>query len=331
MVAADVPSTFPANPDEPTGQFEFDYFVESDVRLSYVDPDGTTIEQDLKANYYVNSNDGSMFFDTGIGGFFGSNLIATRSRMGRIDGSLWKSDGQMVHYGKDNATGTLRAVLVEQTQSTADLTTQKRLNVETFIQSLGSMAAIPDPLPAHLEAKWGSVPGYAGQMNDVDGAMSRVTIYMGKSPDVAPIPTSTPLMGFLAGVFKDHVQDDCNKLAVFTRMETDEGSLEVELVNITPKRYAFDGRPYTVTTIGGTPGTSYQRSMQELEREAMTLGTRQVDLDAERRRTCAGDDKPCNDRYKAEIDRLQGQIDDLQCQALCQAGMQSAMAGCRCR
>jgi hypothetical protein len=332
MIAADVPSPFPSNPEEPLNHFRFDYFIESIARIGYRDDRGIMQNQELKMNYYVNSNDGSMFFDTETGGFFGANFLPARTRMGRVDGVVWKADGQRVIYGQDYATGTMRAVVVDQTQTAADVAGQKRLNVTTFMNSLGSAGRIPDPLPAHLATKWGDVPGYVGNMNDVDGTLSTATIYMGNSPDIAPIATNSPLVGFMVGVFKDPIRDNCNKLAVFTRMTTGvvDEFMEVELVNIRPREIIFDGRPYNITNIGATQGTAYKMNMEELEREALALSLQKDNLDIERRRDCAKNDIPCNDGYRSRMAILQAEIDDLQCQALCLAGMSSALPDCSC-
>ena len=125
MIAANIPSPMAANLEDPVNEFHFDYFIESIARIGYTETDGRRVDQAIKMNYYVNSNDGSMFFDTGMGGFFGANSRTTRNRMGRIDGPLWKADGQMIHYGLDNATGALRAVVVEQDQSATNVTGQE--------------------------------------------------------------------------------------------------------------------------------------------------------------------------------------------------------------
>ena len=204
------------------------------------------------------------------------------------------------------------------------------MNVDTFIQSMGSMVRSPEPLPPHLASTWGGVPGYIGQMDDVDGTKSTVTIYMGQSPDIAPIPTNSPLVGFLVGIFKDEFQNNCNKLAIYSKMEYGSDYIEVELVNITPREFSFNGTSYAPTTIGGVPGTDHKQSLDQLEQEAMLLSLQKENLDAERKRDCARNDIPCNDQYRARMAALQSRIDDLQCKALCLAGMSDSMPDCSC-
>lgn len=332
MIAADVPSPFPVNPEDPNGIFKFDYFIESIARIGYTDQDGVLQSEELMMNYHVNSNDGSMFFATDEFGFFASNNIELSNISGRFDGVVWKADGQQVRYVYDNTTSTERAILVDVDQNAADVTDQKRANVRGFLNNLGSLTSSPDPLPSHLASKWGNVPGYRGLMNDINTGVSEVTIYMGKSPDVAPIPTNSPLVGFLAGIFKDNIIDNCNKLAVYTRMTTgpNKDFIEVELVNIHARDFEFDGAPYKITTLAAAPGTTHNRTMKDLEAEAVALSIQKSDLEKQKQANCASDDMACHNSYQAQMDALQDKVDELQCEALCLAGMEAALDDCNC-
>lgn len=331
MIAADVPSPIAANPEGTEGMFRFDYYMESLARFSFID-DGIRKTQDLHVNYYVNSNDGSMFFSTETGGFFGANAFATANRMGEIHGVVWKADGQRVIYGLERITGTLRALIVAQDQTAADVAGQKFLNVTDFVNSMGSMSRSPDPLPSHLVSKWGDVPGYIGQMNDVDGTKSTVTIYMGRSPDIAPIPTNSPLVGFLVGIFKDHIQANCNKLAVYTRMTYDDSGdyIELELQEIRPATFEFDGSPYKRTEWGAIPGSTAGNQMQVYNAQMESLSIRE-EAARTARRNCPPNDIACHDRYTAEIENLRREQDAIECQMACEMGMENLYDDCSCR
>lgn len=330
MIAADVPSPITANPEGTEGIFKFDYYIESLARLSYMDG-GRRQTRDMRMNYYVNSNDGSMFFSTETGGFFGANSFATADRMGEIHGVVWKADGQRVLYVYDNASDMRRAVVVAQDQTAADVAGQKFLNVETFMNSMGSMTRSPDPLPPHLASRWGDVPGYIGQMNDVDGAMSTVTVYMGRSPDIAPIPTNSPLVGFLVGVFKDHVRDNCNKLAVYTRMTLDSSDdyIEIELEDIRPANFEFDGTPYKRTEMGTLPGSTAGRTMQTFNAQLEAI---MLSKEAAQRaqRNCRPNDTACYDQYTLQIEQLSREQEALECEMACAMGMEDLYDDCSC-
>ena len=331
MIAADVPSPFPANPENPNGVFDFDFYIESIARFGEIDASGRkTVAGEYKLNYYVNSNDGSLFFKEE---FFGGNFMAMHTRLGRIDGVIRKSDGQQVLYGWHRATNQLRAAIVDQTQTAAGLAGQQQFNVERFFRS---MTAATEPLPGHLASRWGNVPGYTGKMPDMGGRESTVTIYMGTNPDINPIPTNTPLVGFLNGIFKDHVRENCNKLAVYTLMVTeDRGYIEVELQNIEARDFSykgsphFDGGAYKITTISGTPGSNAKVTFKDLEDQAWIL---QAEIDAlvVQRRNCGVDDTACKDRINQLIEAKEQEIEDLKCQAACMAGMEEALDNCIC-
>ncbi|HMB61665.1 MAG TPA: hypothetical protein VKN36_01235 [Eudoraea sp.] len=330
MIGANVPSPMAPNPEGTEGIFRFDYKIESIARASFIDG-GRRQTMDLSVNYYVNSNDGSLFFSTDTGGFFGANAFATSDRMGRIDGVVQKADGQQVIYGLENPTSTLRAVVVAQDQTAADVAGKKQLNVSEFMNSLGSTTLSPDPLPPHLAAKWGNVPGYVGRMNDVSGTKSTVTIYMGRSPDIRPIPTNSPLVGFLVGIFKDHVQADCNKLAFYTRMTSDgsDDYLEVELVHIEPASIEFDGTPYKLTQWGAVPGSTARTRMQALQgrMEALALSKEAAKT---ARRNCAPNDTACYDQYTRQMEQLERELEDLECQIACDMGLEEYADNCTC-
>ena len=330
MIGADVPSPMAPNPEDTDGIFRFDYRISSIVRASFIDG-GRRQSMDLNVNYYVNSNDGSLFFSTETGGFFGANSFATSDRMGRIDGVIQKADGQQVLYGLERPTSTLRAVVVAQDQTAADVAGWKQLNVSEFMNSTGSTTLSPDPLPPHLASKWGDVPGYVGQMNDVSGTKSTVTIYMGRSPDIGPIPTNSPLVGFLVGIFKDHVQANCNKLAFYTRM-TPEGSddyLEIELVNIEPASFAFDGSPYKLTQWGAVPGSTARTQMQALQGQMEALALREAAAKTARR-NCAPNDSACYDQYTRQIEQLERELEEMECQLACEMGLEEYADNCTC-
>lgn len=330
MIGANVPSPMAPNPEGTEGIFRFDYKIESIARASFID-DGRRQTMDLNVNYYVNSNDGSLFFSTQTGGFFGANAFATSSRMGRIDGVVQKADGQQVIYGLENPTSTLRAVVVAQDQTAADVAGKKQLNVREFMNSLGSTTRSPDPLPPHLLAKWGDVPGYVGRMNDVSGTKSTVTIYMGRSPDINPIPTNSPLVGFLVGIFKDNVQANCNKLAFYTRMNLDgsDDYLEVELVHIEPASLEFNGTPYKLTQLGAVPGSTARTRMQALQGQMEALAFRK-EAAKTARRNCAPNDTACYDQYTRQIEQLESELENLECQIACDMGLEEYADNCTC-
>lgn len=333
MIAADVPSTIAANPEGTEGVFVFDYYIESVARIEYVDTNtGAVTNKNYNMNYYVNSNDGSMLFSTEEEGFFDANAFPTADNMGEIHEVVWKSDGQIVIYALESITGTLRAVIMAQDQTAADVALQKRLNVTEFMNSMGSMTRSPDPLPPHLQAKWGEVPGYTGQMNDVDGTKSTVTIYMGRSPDLAPIPTSSPLVGFQTGIFKDNVQDNCNKLVVYSKMTAGASSdfMEVELKDIRRVRKEFDGTPYQRTQLGAVPGSVPSTQMQayNAQYEALSL---QEEAAERARRNCGPNDTACYDLYTRQIEQLKQQQEDLECEFACRMGMAELYDNCSCQ
>ena len=313
IAPADVLSTFVANGTDPSGMFEFDYWVESRITVS---ADGAVNQ--LQANYYINSADGSMLFPQG---FFFANAMEVADSSGSIDNSLWMSNGQMVIYAFDSISNLRRALIVETNQTSENVIWQKANHVVQFLTSSSSTAAPVTNISPDMTRIWGNTDGFTGRMSD-----GVATIYFASRPDLEPIKTSTPLMGFLVGVLKDEVAAVCNRLAVFSHISTSPSNFIIaELMSITPRTIIFDGSPYKITTLGGAPGTGFQNNMAEFTRRMEALYLEKESLKA-LRRSCTDD--PCYDRIDSQLEALEDQIDALNCEIAKSMGVEETIDGC---
>ncbi len=303
------------NPSDPNGIFKFDYWVESKIKFK---ADGRI--QSYKANYYVNTSDGSIYFPGGPGGFFAANFMRPENRSGKIESALWMPNGQMVLYAYDKENDIKRAIVRETNQTSGHVALDKALNVTQFINSSRIMIQNPDPIPIGTNISWGATEAIKGEMSDGVG-----TIHFALEPNIIPIPTNTHLVGFMVGIFKDDIDTRCNRLAVFTKMDVGRDYIQAELQSITPRALTVDGSDYKITTLGGDSGTNFQNTMAQFEQRMQALYTEKEDL-KNRRRRCQLD--LCFDRIDQQLERLQSEIEDLECEVAKAMGMEESIDGC---
>ncbi|WP_411032398.1 hypothetical protein [Spongiimicrobium sp. 3-5] len=319
--------TFAANPEtDINGNFRFDYQIKCDieVRANYTNDAGAVVPKTTRYNvdFYVNTTDGSAYFPSG---FFMSNFGRTSNRQGSINGAIWKSDGQMVSYVLDAMYGQKRAIVVETGQTADNVFTGQLSFIGEFMAGIRDATSTPAPIPADLP--WGATEGFVSEIAQPDGSMAKITIYFDLDPDIPPIKTSVPLVGFLTGVVKDFVFHNCNRLAVFSKMEMlDTGEyIQSELLSIEPKMTVFVASGYKKMTLGGSPGTGIANQMEDFKVRLMDLYDRKQRLE-ERKRRCGS--AACRENAERQLELLQEDITRVECQMYTAMGVEDRMEEC---
>lgn len=105
--------------------------------------------------------------------------------------------------------------------------------------------------------------------------------------------------------------------------------LEVELVNIEPASLEFNGTPYKLTQLGAVPGSTARTSMQAYQGQMEALALRE-EAAKTARRNCAPNDTACYDQYTRQIEQLESELEDLECQIACDMGMEEYADNCTC-
>ena len=284
-------STFPLNPvTYVNGIFQFDYRIVSSIEISasYQNHEGglTSKVSRYNVDFFVNSADGSAYFPTG---FFVSNFGSSTNGKGNIQGAIWKADGQMVSYVYDAEADQKRAIVVETNQSFRDVELGQLAFISRFIEGIRTATNTPAPIPVDLP--WGNTEGFVSEVVQPDGSKAKITIYFALNPDIPHIKTSVPLVGFLTGIVKDVAFHNCNRLAVFSRMEN-MGSpdyIQSELFSIKKDEATFNGNGYKKMTLGGGAGTDIQAQLAAFKIRLRDLHDRRQRLD--RRRKACGSNK----------------------------------------
>ena len=280
------------------GVFKFDYKIQADIEFT-MNGSAERIEMD----YYVNSADGSMLFPSGPMGFFNTNFGSYQNNRGKIDGAIWLANGQMITYFLDKSDGSKRAVTRQTKQTANDKFGNDYLSMMRFFNSSTELAEHPEPMPSHIQWK-NPTEGYKGEIiESYTGLKNTVEIYFDSKP--TPIKTSTVMVGFMIGVMKDAVHKNCNRLAVFNKVniggdDSDE-YIQAELRSMLPSGITFDATDYKPTFLGGDAGTDFTSNMSDFEGRMMDLISRKEALKTRRKRCSLS---VCLDRIDAELERV---------------------------
>ncbi|WP_435623336.1 hypothetical protein [Flagellimonas sp.] len=316
-------SPMPPNPvNNINGVFNFDYKIKADVKFTM---SGRT--QRIEMDYYVNSADGSILFPSGFRGFFNVNFGSYEDNRGRIDGAIWLANGQMVNYFFDKSDGKKRAV-TRKIRGTAEGRFENDYrNIVDFFNSAAELAEHPEPMPSHIV--WSSITeGYKGQLVEAHtGITNTVEIYFDTNPTT--FKTSVPMVGFMVGIMKDTVFKNCNRLAVYTKVniggDGSSDSIQAELRFMRSTARTFDATEYKPTYIGGETGTDINAAMQDFNRRLQILSSDKENF-KERRKLCR--DNLCRERMNREIQRIEDAMKRLECEAARNMGMEHLADDC---
>ncbi|MCF6168826.1 hypothetical protein [Lutibacter sp.] len=303
-----------ANPEEVNGVFHFDYKIKSNIEAS---KSGKIIKF-KNLTYYVNTADGSIYFPKESLAKMAGNIS---SKDGRVDGTIWLSNRQMVTYFYDAIYKKKRAFTVNANKSSNDVFMNEHLGFLQFFNNQSDTLAIKErPVPLPSTSKWQTIShGYAGKIINQDSE-AKMTIYIDCNPP--PIATGFPMIGFLVGVVKDHRIKKCNQLIVFNKIETGNDYIQAELLQISKESKTFDATSYKpggllkkFTKGSRTNMQNAKAKMDELQRKAIALGQQIQDLKKEKRKCreiTKGDPTFCNKKYDPLIKKIKDEAKKLQ-------------------
>lgn len=316
------------NPEnEINSVFYFDYKINSNLEYQ---KDG--VIKRLHLIYYVNTADGSMFFPKGL---LSANDFNTANDNFRFDGAVWLSNRQMVTYILDIANHQKRAMTVTTHKNSSDIFMDQHLAMLTFFNDIADSEMNrdkPEPLPKSFVWK-GITQGYAGKIVGADSE-AYMTIYFDKYP--TNILTTSPKVGFLAGLIKDYRIEKCNRLAVFTKIETEgDDYIQEELIAITKEKYMFEGTAYKpfglLKEIMSGPGTGVQNmqaKMMTFQHKAKEIALLIDSLKTEKHKcikTTRRNPSICNEKYDPLIKEAEQQGKDLQFNLMKKMGVEDMM------
>ncbi|MEM9647799.1 MAG: hypothetical protein AAF969_04910 [Bacteroidota bacterium] len=323
LAPLDAVSAITENPvDEINGVFKFDYKIKADVKFT---TGGRT--QQVEMDYYVNSADGSILFPSGFRGFFNVNFGSYENSQGKIDGAIWLANGQMVTYFLDKKDGVKRAVTRQSRQSADGRFENDYMNMMRFFNSSAELAEHPEPMPEYIQ--WPTVTeGYRGELIEAGtGIKNTVDIYFDTKP--TPFKTSTVMVGFMVGVMKDAVYKNCNRLVVYNRVniggEDSGDSIQAELRIMLPSGITFDATDYKPMFVGGDAGTDYSVKMNDFQGRMFDLMTREENMKMRRKRCRTVE---CSSRITAELERIEEEMDQLNCEIAHSMGVADKLDEC---
>jgi hypothetical protein len=322
-------SKFPANPESKlNAKFKFDYQINS---IFEVPIKGKA--KRFTVRYYVNSQDGSLFFPDGI---LWMNNFNKEGEDYRFDGAVRLANGQMGIYLYDKKYHKKRVFTVASKKSATDNFLNAHLTLQTFFNDRNDPEIEqenPEPLPPGVD--WsGILHGYTGYIyNSTDKV--KLTIYLDEQPMLSD-KTSVPVAGFLAGVLNYLDNQKCNALIVFSKIENENGDyMQEELQSIGKSSKSFNGssyKPFGLTNeIMGGPKTGIQNmqaKMAEFQAKGMALANKVNKLQQEKDdciRTIKGDPTPCRDRYDPQIKKAKDDAKKLQYDLMKKMGVEDMM------
>jgi len=315
-------STVSANPENGArGDFHFDYKIESDIEMQTNDG----IIKRFNVDYYVNTADGSIFFEKKFG-FFGSDDLPFDSRMGRVDGTIIFPNGQMTLYVYDAKSDKKRALNFQSNRSLNDTSLDNYTRMMQFLNSLNETSEHPDALPETVV--WdGIAQGYKGTIYSDGGDEVEMTMYFDTSP-TQTINTNQPIIGFLVGVVKDFTIKQCNRLAVFTKMEIPSKNyyIQAELLSITKFNKTFNASGYKPGQIAGMVGTDIKEKSNDFKRRWAEI-TAKLEMYKREIKECTSYE--CMDRYNNLIKEANEEGDQLECEIAKAMGMEDKLEDCR--
>lgn len=328
-------SEFPANPETNiNGIFKFDYRIDSDIeaKVQYTNDEGVEYDSiiHLRANYYVNTADNSMFFPKG---FFKSNFGRDSTRQGSMHGAIWMPNGQMVSYVYDSRNDQKRAMLVETNQTADDVALGGYFFLTRFLSNLDDLTLTPPSLPLP-DIHWpGPTEMLQGTFMDRSGAEVKATVHLAGNPAMIPIKTSMPTIGFFVGVIKEIKFKKCNRLGVFTKMEMAGGKsyIQANLRSINPAALTFDAAEYKRMVLGGMAGTTIRTETVRLKAQLVALYNEVRELEKDKRMKCKLDPEParCRDNIEGKIQDVKKEITERECEMYTLMGVEDTMEECK--
>ncbi|MGV6845236.1 MAG: hypothetical protein ACWA42_03815 [Lutibacter sp.] len=320
--------TIKANSNVVNDFFKFDYKITANLKFK----SGGTTKRIKNLSYYVNTQDGSIYFPKESIKEFSNGRLANQN--GRVDGAIWLSNHQLVIYLYDAIFKRKRAFTVSSKKSSDDVFMNEHLGFLQFFNDQADTINVLRPEPLPQTSKWQGVSqGYAGKIiNATEEA--KMTIYL--DCNATPIATGFPMIGFLVGVVKDHRITNCNRLIVYNKIEQKNGDyLEAELVSILKENKNFDGSSYKpggllegLTNGSGTNIQNINAKMGEFQQKATALGLKIRQLQEEKekcRATTKGDPSSCNKKYDPLIKKAKEDAKKLQYNLMKNMGVEDMM------
>lgn len=309
-------SKFPSNSKNKIDSiFNFDYQIYATIEYKT----NGTIKR-LKTHYYVNSQDGSLFFPEEI---LGINNFNNNDNNFRFDGAVRLANKQMGMYIYDKKYNKKRVFTVASKKSASDSFLNTHLALLSFFNNRNDSSIKqenPEPLPLGFD--WdGITHGYVGDIYN-SSSKAKLTIYLDEQPMLRH-RTSVPLAGFLTGILNFLDEKKCNELIVFSKIEQENGDyIQEELYSINPEQKLFNGssyKPFGLTNkIMGSPKTGIQNmqaKMAAYQAKAMALGNKINKLQKEKkdcRKTEKGGSHYCKNHYDPLIKKAKDEAKKLQ-------------------
>ncbi|WP_435623682.1 hypothetical protein [Flagellimonas sp.] len=298
-------NTVRANPDNLNGQFQFDYLISSQLKSN---AEGS--EEVYELDYFVNTSDGSKFLSRTT---MMVNFGEIDSEFGSVDGVIIMPSGKTVIYVNDAQSNMKRAITVAMDGTREDKIFNDFVFLNEFFSNTASLREVADSKPNSISQK---TKAFTATVNAPNGEKAKVTMHFGENQNGRVIETGVPLVGLLVGVVKDKSIGKCNRLAVYTKVESDEGVFEATLNKMTPSSQTFDGASYKEATLGVTMGAqsfSSQEISDEMD-EAMERDYNRIQVLLDRLKDCASDDIDCKEGIELQMlevqDRIQKRVAD---------------------
>ena len=298
-------SSVRANPDNLNGTFQFDYLISSQLKSNMEGSDEV-----YELDYFVNSADGSKFLSRAT---IMVNFGEVDNEFGSIDGVIIMPSGKTVIYVNDAQFNMKRAITIAMDGNREDKVFNDLVFLNEFFHNTTSLREVADSKPSTIKQK---TKAYAATVNSPDGGNAKVTMHFAENNDGREIQTAVPLVGLLVGVVKDETIGKCNRLAVYTKVESDEGVFEATLHKMEPSAQSFDGTSYKEATLGvslGAQSFSSQPISDEVD-EAMERDYNRIQALLDRLKDCDPDDVDCKERLTLEMvevqDRIQRRVAD---------------------
>ncbi|MEM7486804.1 MAG: hypothetical protein AAF348_16470 [Bacteroidota bacterium] len=292
-------STVKANPNNLNGRFEFDYLISSQLKSNV---DGT--QEIYELDYFVNTADGSKFLTRTT---MMVNFGEIDSEFGSVDGVIIMPSGKTVVYVNDAQFNMKRAITVAMDGTREDNVFDDLVFLNEFFHNTASLREVADHKPSTIKQK---TKAYAATVNSPNGEQVKVTMHFAENKDKRVITTGVPLVGLLVGVVKDKTIGDCNRLSVYTKVESEEGIFEATLNEMVPSTQSFDGTSYKKATLGVTIGAqSFSgQSISDDLAEAMERDYNRIQFLLDKLKDCDSDDVDCNERIELEMLEVQDRI-----------------------
>lgn len=319
-------SKFPANPESKlNANFKFDYQIYATIE---VNTNGET--KRYKIHYYVNSQDGSLFFPEGI---LFMNNFNKEGKEYRFDGAVRLANGQTGIYLYDKKYHKKRVFTVASKKTASDNFLNTHLALLSFFNDRNDpeiKQENPEPLPPSVD--WsGILHGYTGNIYNNDGK-AKLTLYLDEHP-MLYYKTSVPVAGFLSGILNFLDTQKCNALIVFSKIENENGDyLQEELYSINQEQKNFNGtsyKPFGLTNelMGGskTGMQNMQAKMVAFQAKAMALGNKINQLRKEKQdclKTEKGGSHYCRDHYDPLIKKAKDEAKKLQFELMKKMGVE---------